>query len=155
MKITKTERILIDPGYRVAYQPAEADPPISRQVSKLRKLKRGEKVQVQQVRVRQRPTGMSEAQLLRALENAGIGRPSTYADIAADLVRRSYLSQDGQQLVITPLGREVEAYLSVTFPQLFDLEFSANLEARLDALALGKDSYKSLLSEVWQLVENA
>ena len=155
MKFKKSERILLDPGYRLAYQPPEAEAPVSKSVSRLRTLKSGEIVQTRQVRVRQRPTGLSEAQLLRALENAGIGRPSTYADIAADLVRRGYLRQDGQQLVITPLGREVQAYLSETFPQLFDLGFSADLEARLDALAQGKDSYQSLLSEVWQLVENA
>ena len=155
MKIKKTERILLDPGYRAAYQPVDEVAPVTKSASKLRKLRRGQSVQAQQVRVRQRPTGMSEAQLLRALENAGIGRPSTYADIATDLLRRGYLRQDGQQLVITPLGREVQAYLSETFPQLFDLGFSVDLEARLDALAQGKDSYKSLLSQVWQLVENA
>lgn len=155
MKITKTERILISPGYRQAYQPVEADPPRTKENARLRNLKRGQTVKARQVRVRQRPTGMTEAQLLRELEFAGIGRPSTYAGIVRDLLQHSYVRQDGQQIIITPRGLEVQAYLSQAFPRLFDLGFSARMETWLDAIAQGKSTYKRLISEVWHLVEKA
>lgn len=153
MRIKKTERILISPGYRQAFQPVEPDPPRTKENSRLRNLKRGQMVKARQVRVRQRPTGMTEVQLLRELSFAGVGRPSTYAEIVSDLLRRNYVRKDGRQLVITPRGREVQAYLSQAFPHLFDLGFSAEMEARLDAIAQGKDAYESLISEIWRLVE--
>lgn len=155
MKIKKTERILLSPGYRAAYQPVDQQPLTTKKESRLRKLRRGKTVQARQVRVRQQPSGLSEAQLLRALDTAGIGRPSTYAEIVADLLRRGYVRKAGQQLVITPRGREVQTYLSEAFPRLFALSFSANLEDQLDGLAHGRGAYKTLVSEIWHLVEKA
>ena len=155
MKIKKTERILLDPGYRQAYQPMETVPPVSKADSKLGKLKRGQTVQARQVRIRQRPTGLSEVQLLRALAVQGIGRPSTYAEIVGDLLKRKYIRQEGKQLVLTPRGLAVQDYLSQAFPQLFDLRFSGDLERDLDALAQGKASYRQVVGKVWDLVEKA
>ena len=155
MKIIKKERILLDPGYRKAYQPAETDPPVSKTTSKLRNLKRGQTVKARQVRVKQRPPGLSEAQLLRNLEAQGIGRPSTYAEIVGDLLQRKYIRKDGKQLVLTPRGLAVQEYLSQAFPQLFALSFSTSLERDLDALAQGKASYKAVVGKVWRLVEKA
>jgi DNA topoisomerase I len=155
MKIKKTERILLDPGYRQAYQPMETVPPVSKADSKLGKLKRGQTVRARQVRIRQRPTGLSEVKLLRALAEQGIGRPSTYAEIVGDLLRRKYVRQAGKQLVLTPRGRAVQDYLSQDFPQLFDLRFSGDLERDLDALAQGKASYRQVVGKVWDLVEKA
>ena len=153
MKITKTERILLDPGYRKAYQPVEKEPPTTKKDSKLRKLKRGQTVQARQVRVRSQAPGLSEAQLLRALATQGIGRPSTYAEIVGDLLKRKYVSQDRKQLTLTPRGVAVQGYLSRAFPKLFDLQFSGDLEHKLDALAAGKTSYQAVVRRVWNLVE--
>ena len=155
MKITKTERILIAPGYRRAYQPMEDEAPVSKTNSKLRHLKRGQTVQARQVRVKSRASGLSEIQLLRALAEEGIGRPSTYAKIVSDLLKRKYIRQEGKQLVLTPRGLAVQDYLSQAFPQLFDLRFSGDLERDLDALAQGKASYRQIVGKVWDLVEKA
>jgi DNA topoisomerase-1 len=155
MKIKKSERILISPGYRMAYQPLDSQPVMSKNESRLRKLRRGKTIQARQVRVRQQPKGLTEAQLLRALEGAGVGRPSTYAEIVADLLRRSYVRKAEQQIIITPRGRAVQVYLSRAFPRLFDLSFSADLEAQLDGLAKGRGTYEALVSEIWHLVERA
>ena len=155
MKITKTERILLDPGYRKAYQPVEKEPPTTRKDSKLRRLKRGQTVLARQVRVRSQAPGLSEAQLLRALAEQGIGRPSTYAEIVNDLLKRKYVRQDGKQLVLTPRGVAVQGYLSRAFPELFDLQFSGDLERKLDALAEGKIGYQAVVKKVWNLVEKA
>ena len=155
MKITKTERILLDPGYRRAYQPAETDPPTTKEKSRLRKLKRGQSVLPRQVRVRSKAPGLSEAQLLRALAAEGVGRPSTYAEIVGELLKRRYVRREGERLTLTPRGVAVQGYLSRAFPTLFDLKFSAHLERKLDALARGELGYQEVVREVWQLVEAA
>jgi DNA topoisomerase I len=155
MKIKKTERILIAPGYRRAYQPMEDEAPVSKTNSKLRHLKRGQTVQARQVRVKSRASGLSEIQLLRALAEEGIGRPSTYAEIVSDLLKRKYIRQEGKQLTITPRGLAVQSYLVSAFPELFALKFSGDLERRLDALAQGKASYQAVVKRVWNLVEKA
>lgn len=155
MKLKKSERILLDPGYRQAYQPVDTESPISKSVSKLSKLKRGQIIQAHQVHVRKHPSGLSEAQLLHTLTESGIGRPSTYAEISGDLLRRGYVRQDGKQLIITVRGQAVQAYLSEAFPQIFALDFSADLERKLHALAQGKASYRAVVGSVWVLVENA
>jgi DNA topoisomerase I len=155
MKIKKTERILIDPGYRRAYQPVEDETPVSKTNSKLHHLKRGQTVQARQVRVKSRASGLSEIQLLRALAEEGIGRPSTYAKIVSDLLKRKYIRQEGKQLTITPRGLAVQSYLVSAFPELFALKFSGDLERRLDALAQGKASYQAVVKRVWNLVEKA
>jgi DNA topoisomerase I len=153
MKIIKRERILLDAGYRKAYQPVEKEPLTTKANSKLRKLKRGQRVQARQVRVRSKAPGLSEAQLLRALATQGIGRPSTYAEIVSELLKRKYVRQNGKQLVLTPRGVAIQGYLSRAFPALFALKFSGDLERKLDALAEGKVSYQSVVQQVWDLVE--
>jgi DNA topoisomerase IA len=155
MKIKKSERILLDPGYRQAYTPPEKEKPISKTSSHLSNLRRGQRIQPRRVQVRPRAPGLSEAQLLRILQEQGIGRPSTYAGITAELLRRKYVRKDGGRLVLTPRGDAVQSYLSSAHPHLFDLAFSARLEKRLDRLAAGKLGYKALISEVWELVEKA
>ena len=155
MKIKKTERILLDPGYRQAYTPSEKEPPVSKTASRLRQLKRGQRIQPQQVQIHSRAPGLSEAELLRALEEKGIGRPSTYASITAELLRRKYVWKEGGLLVLSPRGDAVQSYLSTAHPQLFDLAFSARLEKRLDMLSAGGLAYQTVVSEIWHLVENA
>ena len=155
MKITKTERILLDPGYRQAYQPVEKDPPTTKEKSRLRKLKGGQTVRARQVRVRSKAPGLSEAQLLHALAIQGIGRPSTYAEIVGELLKRRYVRREGKQLTLTRRGVAVQGYLSRAFPTLFDLKFSAQLERNLDALAKGEIGYQEVVQEVWRLVEAA
>ena len=155
MRIKKRERILIDPGYRRAYQPVEDEEPVLKTNSKLRHLKRGQTIQARQVRVKERASGLSEIQLLRALDKEGIGRPSTYAEIVSDLLKRKYIRQERRQLSITPRGLAVQSYLVSAFPELFALKFSGDLERRLDALAQGKASYQAVVKRVWNLVEKA
>ena len=155
MRIKKRERILIDPGYRRAYKPVEKETLVSKTNSKLRHLKRGQTIQARQVRVKERASGLSEIQLLRALDKEGIGRPSTYAEIVSDLLKRKYIRQERRQLSITPRGLAVQSYLVSAFPELFALKFSGDLERRLDALAQGKASYQAVVKRVWNLVEKA
>ena len=154
MKIKKTERILLSPGYRQAYSPSEKESPVSKSASRLRQLKRGQRIQPRQVQIRSRAPGLSEAELLRALEEKGIGRPSTYASITAELLRRKYVRKEGGLLVLSSRGDAVQSYLRTAHPQLFDLAFSARLEKRLDMLSAGGLTYQAVVSEIWRLVEN-
>ncbi len=155
MKIKKTERILLAPGYRQVYTPPEEKPPISKAASRLRQLRRGQRIRPRQVRIYSRVPGLAEAELLRALKEKGIGRPSTYASITTELLRRKYVRKEGGLLVLSPRGDAVQSYLSSAYPRLFDLAFSARLENRLNMLAAGKLGYQAVVSEVWKLVEKA
>jgi len=153
MRIKKRERILLLPGYRLAYTPVEDETPIDKRDSRLRALKVGQKIRPERIEVRPRNPGMSEAALLKALHERGIGRPSTYSEIISEILRRKYVRKEGDVFVLTSRGEKVQSYLSSAYPRLFDLEFSAYLEKRLDALAAGKTSYRAVLSEVWRLIE--
>ncbi len=156
-KIKKQERILLDAGFRRAYQPPEkfgAAAPISRQASRLSNLKRGQVVKPK-IGVRELPAGMSEARLLFVMDQERVGRPSTVVEIVVDLLRRNYVQRNGGHFTITGRGRAVEGYLSGAFPQLFALSFSRKFEEMLDQIATGKRDYVDVIAEVWALVEAA
>jgi len=152
-----TERIVLDPGYRRAYQSPESMPVVEQKDSRLSKLRRGQRVQPRRVLVQQHtpPKGLSEAELIRLLRARGIGRPSTYAAIVATLLRREYVQQDNDgHLLPTARGREACNFLTQHYPRLFDPDFTARLEAQLDAVAAGQASYQAVVRSVWDLLQN-
>ena len=91
------------------------------------------------------PPRYTEASLVAELESAGVGRPSTYANILKVLVDRVYVLLDGRVFVVTPLGRLVTDRLNRHFPQVTDIGFTASLEASLDRIAAGKLVYQGML----------
>lgn len=98
------------------------------------------------------PPRYSEASLIKALEEGGIGRPSTYAPIVKLLKDRKYVQSRGSgrsALEATPLGRVLSAFLTAYFPQYVDYSFTANLENQLDEISGGRAEWKSVLSEWW------
>lgn len=154
--IKATEKILLDPGFRQAYTPPQAAddlPLIAPEESRLTKLKKRQRVKPKAVQVRRKvkpPVGMTEVELLRTLQAQGIGRPSTYAGIVAMLLRRKYVTQEaGGELRSTARGELVCDFLTQTYPQIFAPDFTAQMEAELDALAAGKRSYQNVLSDFW------
>lgn len=76
----------------------------------------------------QAPPRFTEASLVKTLEEEGIGRPSTYAPIISTIISRGYVERDGKQLVPTELGFIVVDLLSEYFPDVTDVEFTAQLE---------------------------
>ena len=86
----------------------------------------------------QPPPRYTEASLVKALEEAGIGRPSTYAPTIATLLARSYVSIDERKLVPGELGFVVSDLLAEHFPNIFDIGFTSQMEEELDEIATGE-----------------
>lgn len=97
----------------------------------------------------QPPPRYSEASLVKALEENGIGRPSTYASIISVLQDRDYVRLEKRQFIPENRGRVVTAFLSKFFPRYVEYDFTAELENELDEISAGKVNWKSVLREFW------
>jgi DNA topoisomerase-1 len=96
------------------------------------------------------PPRYTEATLIKALEQHGIGRPSTYAPIMANIQERDYIEQiQGRRLKPTELGFVVNDLLVAHFAEIVDLGFTAQLEEKLDAVAEGKENWTKLMREFY------
>lgn len=91
------------------------------------------------------PSRYTEASLIKTLEDKGIGRPSTYAAIISLIQDKHYISRDSRYFIPTELGTGISDYLSKSFPDIFDLTFTANMEDGLDQIAEGKENIVHLL----------
>ena len=96
------------------------------------------------------PPRYSEATLVRALEEYGIGRPSTYAAILSTLRDREYVTMESRRFVPTEMGKVVNRFLTRHFTNYVDYEFTARMEDRLDAVSRGEREWTPLLGEFWQ-----
>lgn len=93
------------------------------------------------------PPRYNEASLIRILEEKGIGRPSTYAPIISLIQDKNYVEKEDKSFIPTLLGSTISDYLSMAFPQIFDLTFTATMEDGLDQLAQGEKDMLLLLSD--------
>ncbi|HEY8355755.1 MAG TPA: type I DNA topoisomerase [Methylophilaceae bacterium] len=96
------------------------------------------------------PPRYSEASLVKALEEYGIGRPSTYASIISTLLDREYVILDKKRFVPTDVGRVVNKFLTQHFNRYVDYGFTANLENELDDIAEGERDWVPVLDEFWR-----
>ncbi|WP_440224567.1 DNA topoisomerase I [Dokdonella sp. MW10] len=96
------------------------------------------------------PPRFSEASLVKALEEYGIGRPSTYASIIQVLLNREYVILDSRRFKPTDVGRAVGKFLSGHFAKYVDYDFTANLEDELDAVSRGEEDWVPLLEKFWK-----
>lgn len=105
------------------------------------------------------PARYTDATLVKFLEESGIGRPSTYAPIISTLIARYYVERDKRQLKPTFLGRLVNGLMVKSFPELLDINFTSNMEGKLDEIAEGRLHWVKLLREFYgpfiELVESA
>ncbi|HDH09798.1 MAG TPA: type I DNA topoisomerase, partial [Chloroflexi bacterium] len=97
----------------------------------------------------QPPPRYTEASLIKALEEYGIGRPSTYAPIITTIQTRGYVEQVDRRLVPTELGFIVNDLLVEHFPEIMDVGFTAKMEEDLDAIARGERDWVPVLREFW------
>ena len=97
----------------------------------------------------QPPPRYSEASLVRALEEENIGRPSTYATIVTTIVDREYVTRDKGRLGPTDLGEAVNRLLTATFPDIFDVAFTARMEEELDDIEEGKQEWHHVIQDFW------
>ena len=105
---------------------------------------RAEKFEKEQ-RFTQPPARYTEATLIRALEEKGIGRPSTYAPTISTITGKEYVAKDGRYLKPTPLGETVNRLMMDYFQDIVDLKFTARMEDSLDEVEEGKKEWKGVL----------
>ena len=117
-------------------------------------LSEGEQLPLQKIRTEQHftepPPRYREASQVKALEEFGIGRPSTYASIISTLQDREYVEMDKKRFIPTDVGRVVNKFLTNYFTQYVDYDFTARLEDELDAVSRGEEDWVPLLEKFWQ-----
>ncbi len=97
----------------------------------------------------QPPSRYTDATLIRAMEEQGIGRPSTYAPTVSTILDREYVVKEGKYLRPTPLGEVVTGLMKDKFSEIVDTAFTANMEKNLDCVEEGEKDWKSLLQEFY------
>ncbi len=95
------------------------------------------------------PPRYTEASLVKALEEKGIGRPSTYATIISTILDRRYVQKEQKQLVPTDLGKVVNKLLTENFKEIINVEFTADIENQFDEIAEGKEPWKQVIREFY------
>lgn len=122
--------------------------------SPLPELKEGEPLQEKGIQKAQHftqpPARYSEASLIRALEEKGIGRPSTYAPTISTILNREYVVKEGKALRPTPLGEVVTGLMKDKFQDIVDPTFTAQMEARLDQVEEGSVDWQKVLEDFYQ-----
>ncbi len=98
----------------------------------------------------QPPPLYTEATLIHALEENGIGRPSTYAPIITTIVDRGYVEKDQKKLKTTPLGQAVNTVMIEQFPNIVDVKFSADMEKKLDIIEAGKADWVQTIDDFYK-----
>ena len=145
--------VIAFPGFLKAY---EESAPVGKEEkeNRLPDMKEGDTVQVKDIRAEQHftepPPRFSEASLVKALEDYGIGRPSTYASIIQTLVRRRYVELDRRRFIPTDTGRVVSRFLETHFEPYVDYEFTARMEDRLDEISRGEMHWIPPLMQFWK-----
>ncbi len=97
----------------------------------------------------QPPARYTEATLVKAMEEKGVGRPSTYAATISVIQDREYVVKQDKRLAPTPLGEVVTGLMMDRFNDIIDVEFTANMESQLDAVEEGKRNWKELLADFY------
>ncbi len=97
----------------------------------------------------QPPARFTEATLIKALEEKGVGRPSTYAPTISTITDRQYVVKEGKYLRPTPLGEVVTGLMKEKFPDIVDTDFTAQMESRLDKVEAGEAAWKQVLGEFY------
>ena len=140
-------------GYTAVYEEAKDEE--SDEIAKpLPNLVEGQAVQLEKTMREQRftqpPSRYTEATLIRAMEEKGIGRPSTYAPTISTITSREYVVKEGKYLKPTILGVVITNLMKERFPDIVDMGFTATMESHLDEVEAGKREWKSVLSDFYE-----
>ena len=139
-------------GYAAVYEESRDEEKEDREPA-LPPLEQGEQVLPERMEPAQHftqpPAHFTDASLIRALEENGIGRPSTYAPTVSTILDREYVVKEGKYLRMTPLGGVVNDLMCQRFPKIVDVKFTANMEKELDEVESGDKNWKELLGEFY------
>jgi DNA topoisomerase I len=146
---------VIDPGFLAVYEEGKDTKGAEEEDEgrKLPAMKLGDRIPLDRIHADQHftepPPRFSEASLVKALEEYGIGRPSTYASIIATLLFRKYVELDSRRFRPSDVGRAVSNFLSGHFTRYVDYDFTAKLEDELDAVSRGEEEWVPLMERFW------
>jgi len=147
---------LVKPGYIAVYQEGSDEPgqPADEADHVLPAMKEGDAVSLTALTATQHftepPPRYSEASLVKALEEHGIGRPSTYATIISTLQDREYVEMDSRRFVPTDIGKIVNRFLTHHFHRYVEYGFTAAMEDELDAVSRGEEAWTTPLEKFWK-----
>ena len=143
-------------GYTALYE--ESTDEEEEDASKLPELSEGDKLKLKELlgnqHFTQPPSRYTEASLIKALEENGIGRPSTYATIISTIVKREYIKRQQKQLTPTELGEAITSLLKDKFPKIVNTKFTAGMETNLDEVGEGNLDYIAMLHEFYDDFDN-
>ena len=139
-------------GYTAVYEESRDDEK-EEKLDLLPPLNEGQEVQLREFEPQQHftqpPARYTDATLIRAMEQNGIGRPSTYAPTVSTILDREYVVKEGKYLRPTPLGEVVTGLMEDKFPDIVDTKFTARMEKTLDAVEEGKTPWKTVLHDFY------
>jgi len=145
--------VLVFPGYAKVYREAENDGTTAAAAQALGNLREGEETLLKELLKEQKftepPPRYTEATLVKALEENGIGRPSTYATILRTIQDRDYVKRQQNKLIPTELGFQVCDFLTEKLPRLFNVGFTAEMEEELDHVEEGRLPWVSMMREFY------
>jgi DNA topoisomerase I len=145
---------MVKPGYIAVYQEGSDDAKTEDADQVLPPMKEGDAVTLRSLAATQHftepPPRYSEASLVKALEEHGIGRPSTYATIISTLQDREYVEMDSRRFVPTDIGKIVNRFLTHHFHRYVEYGFTAAMEDELDAVSRGEEEWTTPLEKFWK-----
>jgi DNA topoisomerase I len=145
---------LVKPGYIAVYQEGRDDSPEDDDDHVLPPMKEGDTVKLLALHGEQHftepPPRFSEASLVKALEEHGIGRPSTYASIISTLRDREYVVIDARRFTATDIGKIVNRFLTKYFTKYVEYGYTADMEDELDAVSRGEEPWITPLQKFWK-----
>jgi len=148
---------ILFPGYMAAWGRGEGDEEENEKETFLPPLAEGEFLDVlewlREEKQTQPPKRYSEAALIKALEENGVGRPSTYATIITTLYTREYIERENRSLRPTAAGMEVNDFLIERLPALFEVDFTARMEEELDEIEEGQIHWTEMMRKFYDQLE--
>jgi DNA topoisomerase-1 len=146
-------QVVLFEGFLKVYEESRDDAEQSDSENRLPQISQGENIEKLSIDPEQHftqpPPRYTEASLVKRMEELGIGRPSTYANIVTTIQDREYVRKDKNRLFPEDKGRIVTIFLLNFFKRYVEFDFTAGLENQLDAVSAGKGNYKELLGQFW------
>lgn len=156
-RFTVSASKLIFEGFRSVYTESEEAKEESNVIRG--RLEPGMKLNFEEIDTKQHftqpPAHYTEASLVRAMEEQGIGRPSTYAPTITTIIARRYVAKENKNLYMTELGEVVNNMMKEAFPSIVDVTFTANLEALLDSIGEGTIGWKTVVENFYPDLDEA
>ena len=162
--ITAGDYLFRAPGFRVSFDGftalyEESTDDAKKKETALPPLEEGQTLKLKKLTADQKftqpPPLYTEATLIHALEENGIGRPSTYAPIITTIVDRGYVEKDQKKLKTTPLGQAVNTVMMEQFPDIVNVKFSADMEKKLDVVEAGQADWVKTIDDFYQGFEKS